>query len=76
LNLVKIVPDRPLLAETCYPFLLAPVDDQCGRAVVTGLHVVDLGGEMSIHDCPFPSGTLTAEQEALEFLFFDLAGCN
>jgi hypothetical protein len=49
---------------------------QCGRAMAAGLHVLGVGGESSIQGCSIESGNLSAQQKALEFLFFDLAGCN
>jgi hypothetical protein len=49
----------------------------CGKAVFTDLHT---GGELFAQynsvpaDCP-TNTTLTAQQKALEFLFFDLSAC-
>jgi hypothetical protein len=62
---------------------------QCGRVVFTDLHVVppktavDSGPGMfdvSHSDTPFPRGCLdkaelTAQEKALEFMFFDLSSC-
>jgi hypothetical protein len=60
----------------------APVEEaanpsqQCGRIVHTGIHVAAAVSDS--HD-PFPSGCvsapLTAQEKALEFMFFDLSSC-
>jgi hypothetical protein len=46
----------------------------CGKAVVTDLHA---GGTKASGDLPgsCTTGTLSAQEKALEFLFFDLAAC-
>jgi hypothetical protein len=50
-------------------------DKQCGRVVFSDLHVSGIGVS-SLSDCHFDSGgDLTAQQKALEFLFFDLSSC-
>jgi hypothetical protein len=57
---------------------------QCGRVVETDLHVKDVpssqnGKDDSDPSKPFPSAclstTLSAQEKALEFLFFDLSSC-
>ena len=59
------------------PLTAAP-EAQCGRLVHTGIHV---GVEQLTGDKegPFPSGcksaALTAQEQALEFLLFDLSSC-
>lgn len=55
----------------------APAEEQCGRAVVTGLHIVDPGsaGPASVSQCAVGSGGLNGQQKALEFLFYDLSAC-
>ncbi|MBX3199759.1 MAG: hypothetical protein KF894_16605 [Labilithrix sp.] len=52
-------------------------EEQCGRAVVTGLHVVDPtdAAPTAINRCAIGSGGLNAQQKAVEFLFFDLSAC-
>jgi hypothetical protein len=69
----------------------APAEMQCGRVVHTDLHVkaapVPSGekkdksdpGTTADNGTPFPTGctsvTLSAQEKALEFLFFDLSAC-
>lgn len=53
----------------------ADPDVQCGRAVLTGLHVLEGAGPTKISGCSIGSGKLDAQQSALEFLFFDLSAC-
>jgi hypothetical protein len=59
------------------PLSAAP-EQQCGRLVHTGIHVgvEQLTGD---EEGPFPSGCksapLTAQEQALEFLLFDLSSC-
>ena len=57
------------------PTAAAP-EDQCGRAVYSDLHLMgsSAGGASFPTGCPAPGG-LSAQQKALEFMFFDLAGC-
>jgi hypothetical protein len=54
----------------------ATPDQQCGRIVHTGIHVS--AGASDSHD-PFPggcaAGPLSAQEKALEFMFFDLSSC-
>ncbi len=57
----------------------APVANQCGRVVFTDLHVGS-GGGVSHFDTPFPTGcstslAMSAQEKALEFMFFDLSSC-
>ncbi len=58
----------------------APTDadpaNQCGRAVYSDLHLMGIsaGGQAFPTGCPAPGG-LSAQQKALEFMFFDLASC-
>lgn len=51
-------------------------EEQCGRAVYSDLHLMGIsaGGQEFPEGCP-ASGGLSAQQKALEFMFFDLAGC-
>jgi hypothetical protein len=66
----------------------APADAQCGRVVHTDLHVKAAPAasgedkdtsEPGTGGTPFPSGctsmSLSAQEKALEFLFFDLSAC-
>jgi hypothetical protein len=57
------------------PTAAAP-EDQCGRAVYSDLHLMGIsaGGASFPQGCPAPGG-LSAQQKALEFMFFDLSGC-
>jgi hypothetical protein len=57
------------------PTAAAP-EDQCGRAVYSDLHLMGIsaGGSSFPSGCPAPGG-LSAQQKALEFMFFDLSGC-
>jgi hypothetical protein len=54
----------------------APEDQQCGRAVYSDLHLMGIsaGGQSFPQGCPAPGG-LSAQQKALEFMFFDLSSC-
>ena len=54
----------------------AAAEDQCGRAVYSDLHLMGMsaGGATFPNGCPSPGG-LSAQQKALEFMFFDLSGC-
>src|SRR5262249_43491359 len=54
----------------------AEPDMQCGRAVYSDLHLMGIsaGGQQFPTGCPAPGG-LSAQQKALEFMFFDLASC-
>jgi len=51
-------------------------DLQCGRIVHTGIHVATVAGDTI---APFPTGCVSAplkpQEEAMEFLFFDLSSC-
>jgi hypothetical protein len=50
-------------------------DNQCGKAVYGGMHISSGGGSVGTN---FPSGcssTLSAQEKALAFLFFDLSSC-
>lgn len=47
----------------------AAEDQQCGRSVFSDLHMFSSHKELSA------CGSLKAQQKALEFMFFDLAGC-
>ena len=75
-------------ADTEYLTFNTPVEAapaaQCGRVVETDIHVKDVppaqnGKDDSDPSKPFPSGclstTTSAQEKALEFLFFDLSAC-
>jgi hypothetical protein len=47
-------------------------DKQCGRFVYSDLHVTGSGGTNFPTDC---TGAPTAQEQALEFFFFDLSAC-
>jgi hypothetical protein len=51
----------------------AAEENQCGRAVFSDVHVMRPNSRFPA-DCPMPGG-LTAQQRAVEFLFFDLSAC-
>ncbi len=55
--------------------IAAPVEEQCGRAVFSDVHITSDSGPSSISACEISSGGLNAQQKALEFLFFDLSAC-
>jgi hypothetical protein len=63
------------------PVELASTDAgaQCGRVVLTDLHVSSASHESSHAEVPFPGGCmladLTPQEKALEFMFFDLSSC-
>lgn len=53
------------------------VENQCGRAVFSDLHMVKYqqAHPNSIQECAIGPGGLSDQQKALEFLFFDLSAC-
>jgi hypothetical protein len=58
----------------------AKADNQCGRVVFTDVHVSLGNGDSSHPGAPgFPAGcvttTMSAQEKALEFTFFDLSSC-
>lgn len=73
-NPVYMTVNTPISREDGTP---TTSDEQCGRAVITGLHVVDPidAAPASIGKCAIGPGGLNAQQKAVEFLFFDLSAC-
>ncbi len=79
-------PQRPAIQYMTFNTPVeAAADAQCGRAVFTAIHLnaapAAAGDKTDISDpaMPFPDGcrgkTLSAQEKALEFLFFDLSAC-
>ncbi len=52
-----------------------PPGNQCGRAAITSLHIIDEPGPTSIGACTLAPGGLSPAQKAMAFLFFDLSAC-
>jgi hypothetical protein len=60
--------------------LEAPAANQCGRVALTDVHVGTASGATSDPAIPFPTGCgtspdMSAQEKALEFMFFDLSSC-
>jgi hypothetical protein len=57
----------------------APKEAQCGRGVLSDIHVADGDGTGASPDAKLPQscekGALSSRERALEFLMFDLASC-
>ena len=73
-NPVYFTVNTPILHDDGSP---TEPEEQCGRAVVPGFHVVATpeAAPKSISACGIGSGGLNAQQKAVEFLFFDLSAC-
>jgi hypothetical protein len=56
--------------------LAADEEDQCGRAVFSDVHLMGPSAAKQVfpNGCP-AAGGLSAQQKAVEFLFFDLSAC-
>jgi hypothetical protein len=54
--------------------IAVPATSQCGRVVFSDIHVSGTGGGTFPSGC-FANSKVVAQQEALEFLFFDLSAC-
>ena len=55
--------------------IAAEAEAQCGRSVFSDIHVSGTTGTGGFpNSCPAPGG-LSAQQKALEFMFFDLSSC-
>jgi hypothetical protein len=81
-----VSPPRPAIQYMTFNTPVeAAADAQCGRSVFTAIHLnaapAPAGDktDLSNRDTPFPDGcrgkTLSAQEKALEFLFFDLSAC-
>ena len=81
-----MTPQRPAIQYMSFNTPVeAAADAQCGRTVFTSIHLnaapAAAGDKTDISDptMPFPDGcrgkTLSAQEKALEFLFFDLSAC-
>ena len=68
--------DFPQIFQFTTP-LENPVDSRCGKVVFSDMHVS--GNSSSNPATPFPGGcsaaTLTPQEKALAFIFFDIASC-
>ncbi|MFN0253349.1 MAG: carboxypeptidase regulatory-like domain-containing protein [Kofleriaceae bacterium] len=55
----------------------APLNDRCGKVVFTDMHVTGTspGGSYPMQSCANAGTTLTPQEKALAFMFFDLASC-
>ena len=53
----------------------AKTEDQCGRGVMSDLHVSAAGGSDDNLPTQCNGSTLTPQERALEFMFFDLSSC-
>jgi hypothetical protein len=81
-----VTPQRPAIQYMTFNTPVeAAADAQCGRTVFTSIHLnaapapAGDNDDLSRPDTPFPDGcrgrTLSAQEKALEFLFFDLSAC-
>ena len=81
-----VSPQRPAIQYMTFNTPVeAAADAQCGRSVFTAIHLNAAPAaagdktDLSNRDTPFPDGcrgkTLSAQEKALEFLFFDLSAC-
>jgi len=52
-----------------------PEDERCGKVVFSDMHVSGTSGDGDYPDSCGPSNTLTPQEKALAFMFFDIASC-
>lgn len=52
-----------------------PIEQQCGRAVFSDIHISNTSGGGTFPGACASSGDFSPQEKALEFLFFDLASC-
>lgn len=68
--------DRPQTFQFTTPNE-APANERCGKVVFTDMHVTGTssGGSYPMQSCAGAGTTLTPQEKALAFMFFDIASC-